>query len=115
MGKFQHAFKSLRIKEGLTQEEIAYKIGVTRSAVGNWEQGMREPDIETLEVIADYFNVDMNVLTGNTDDNYIEDLKSKQVAQLICDNNELMMLFEVVKDLSKERLVAIINFVNSMK
>lgn len=39
-------------------------MGMTRSAIGMYETGKREPDLETLEAFADYYNVDMNTLTG---------------------------------------------------
>lgn len=40
-------------------------MGMTRSAIGMYETGKREPDLETLEAFADYYNVDMNTLTGS--------------------------------------------------
>jgi transcriptional regulator with XRE-family HTH domain len=115
MGKFQNVFKSLRIREGLTQGEIAEKLGVTRSAVGNWEQGSREPDFETAEAIADFFNVDMNVLAGCADKTYCDDLQIKQIAAYIYETKELGLLFEAVKGLSTDKINAIIDFVNRMK
>ncbi len=47
----------LRKENKLTQEELAEKLYVTRQAVSNWETGKTEPDIETLQKIADEFNV----------------------------------------------------------
>lgn len=54
----------LRKREGLSQQELADKLKMTRSAIGMYETGKREPDLETLEVFADFYNVDMNTLTG---------------------------------------------------
>lgn len=54
----------LRKREGLSQQELADKLNMTRSAIGMYETGKREPDLETLEIFADYYNVDMNTLTG---------------------------------------------------
>lgn len=56
----------LRQREALTQQELADKIGITRSAIGMYETGNREPDLETLEIFADFYNVDMNTLTGHS-------------------------------------------------
>ena len=56
----------LRKRAGLTQQELAEKTGLTRSTIGMYETGKREPDLETLEVFADFYNVDMNTLTGST-------------------------------------------------
>ena len=44
-------------KEGLTQEELALKLSVTRQAVSNWETGKNLPDIEILINISNVFNI----------------------------------------------------------
>ena len=62
MTKFQREFKRLRKEHGLTQEEMAKALGVSRSTIGNYEQGIREPNFETLELISDFFNVSMGIL-----------------------------------------------------
>lgn len=55
----------LRKREGLSQQELANKLKISRSTIGMYETGKREPDLETLEALADFYNVDMNTLTGN--------------------------------------------------
>ena len=67
MGDFQNIFKRLRNSCGLTQAEMAEKLGISRSTIGMYETGAREPDFETLEKIADFFNVDIDYLLGRTD------------------------------------------------
>ncbi len=62
MTHFADALQFLRKRAGLTQAELAKKVGITRSALGNYESGTREPDFETLEAFADFFNVDLDVL-----------------------------------------------------
>ena len=44
--------KKLRSTKGLTQEELAAKLNVTRQALSSWETGRTEPDIDTLEQIS---------------------------------------------------------------
>lgn len=56
--------RSLRSEQHLSQQELADILEIGRSTLANYEQGKREPNFETLEKIADYFNVDMNYLTG---------------------------------------------------
>ena len=68
MSSFQTRLKELRLEEQLTQAELAAIIGISKSTISMYENGNREPDFETLETFADYFNVDMNYLTGYTDD-----------------------------------------------
>lgn len=66
MGNFQNIFRKLRTSSNLTQNAIAEKLGISRSTIGMYETGAREPDFETLEKIADYFNVDIDFLLGRT-------------------------------------------------
>lgn len=67
MGNFQNIFKRLRVASNFTQAEMAQKLGISRSTIGMYETGAREPDFETLEKIADFFNVDTDYLLGRTD------------------------------------------------
>lgn len=62
---FSSILKELRIAFGLTQEQLAERAGLAKSTISMYENGNREPDLETLEIFADIFNVDMNKLTGN--------------------------------------------------
>lgn len=60
---FSDVLRSLRMQHGLNQEELGKKIGLAKSTISMYENGTREPNLETLEAIADIFNVDMNTLT----------------------------------------------------
>ncbi len=62
MKKVGNVIKSLRIKDNMTQEMLAEKLNISRSSIGMYENGEREPSLELLEKIADLFNVDMNYL-----------------------------------------------------
>lgn len=64
---FGTVLKALRSQHDLTQRQLAEALGLSESTVGMYERGHREPDFETLESIADYFNVDMDYLTGRSD------------------------------------------------
>ena len=59
---FNTVLRELRKKKRLTQAELAKLTGLTVSAISMYENGNREPNFETLEVLADFFNVDMNFL-----------------------------------------------------
>ena len=69
MGSFNNILKSLRISRGLTQDELSKELKISRSTIGMYEKGAREPDFETLELIADYFYVDTDYLLGRTNRN----------------------------------------------
>lgn len=61
---FGTVLKQLRKDNSLTQAELARLTGLKVSAISMYENGNREPNFETLEIFADFFNVDMNVLLG---------------------------------------------------
>lgn len=61
---FGSTLKKLRLENDLTQQQLADKLGISRSAIGMYENGDREPDFETLEIIADFFNVKLDYLMG---------------------------------------------------
>lgn len=55
---------SLRKQNGLTQEQLAERINVSRQTVAKWEAEKGTPDIESLKIMADIFNADLNELAG---------------------------------------------------
>lgn len=55
----------LRRKKGLSQEELAAKLFVTRQAVSRWETGETIPNIETLKLLSKLFNASINTLLGS--------------------------------------------------
>ena len=55
----------LRTKAGLSQDELAEKVFVTRQAVSRWETGETVPNTETLKLLSNLFNVSINTLLGS--------------------------------------------------
>ncbi len=55
----------LRTKNGLSQDELAAKVFVTRQAVSRWETGETVPNTETLKLLSNLFNVSINTLLGS--------------------------------------------------
>lgn len=64
MGQFGGTLRKLRVEMGLSQNELSKFIGISKSSINMYERGEREPNFETLEAIADFFNVDMDCLLG---------------------------------------------------
>ena len=54
----------LRTEKGLSQEELAEKVFVTRQAVSRWETGETVPNTETLKLLSRLFDVSINTLLG---------------------------------------------------
>lgn len=61
---FAERLKELRKKSKMTQIEFAKKFNIANGTVGNWESGNRQPDYDTINKIADYFNVTVDYLLG---------------------------------------------------
>lgn len=69
MATFADRFKQLREESGLTQEELARRLGVSKGTVGNYESGARTPrKLDDLNSLADYFNVEIDYLLGRSND-----------------------------------------------
>ena len=124
MSSFSETLKKLRKQDGLTQEEAARQMGITRSALGMYETGKREPDFETLELIADFYNVDMNTLVGGS----AEPAPPLTPAEVINgdpeltalltrarDDPDIRMLFSVTKDASPEDVKMAIQIIQRFK
>ena len=57
--------RNLREKNGLTQEQMAERISVTRQAISRWETGLTQPNPELLKVLSREFGVSINTLLGS--------------------------------------------------
>lgn len=69
---FNNRLKEYRVLRGLSQTQLANKIGVSRSLVSMYESGERKPSFEVLESIADILNVSFNDLMGVDESHYIQ-------------------------------------------
>jgi len=82
--------KKLRTEKGLTQEELSKNLNINRATYAHYETGRREPDIETLKLLAKYFNVSVDYLLGNSDDrttlNPKEDTPYEKISKLVKEN-----------------------------
>ena len=62
--EMKEILKKLREKHGLTQEELAARVMVTRQAVSRWETGETQPNTETLKLLSREFDISINTLLG---------------------------------------------------
>lgn len=67
MANFSTRLKILRTEGDLSQQALADILKISKSSINMYERGEREPNFETLEAIADYFNVDLDYLMGRQD------------------------------------------------
>lgn len=67
MPKFSERLRQLRTECGISQQALANSLGdISKSSINMYERGEREPGLEMLEAIADFFNVDMDFLLGKS-------------------------------------------------
>jgi len=62
--EFKDVFKKLRESKHISQAKLAEDLNMSAGIIGMYETGKRKPSYETLEQIADYFNVEIDYLTG---------------------------------------------------
>ena len=106
--EFKDALKRLRTRQGLSQAELAKKLGFSPALIGLYEVGKRKPSFEALEVVADFFNVSTDYLLGKDDKSvYYFDVQTANIAQDISSRAELKELFELARTLKDEDIYII--------
>ena len=68
MSQFGNRLKKLREGRGMNQTDLANQLQVSSSAIGMYEQGLREPNVERLIRMADFFGVSLDYLMCRTND-----------------------------------------------
>lgn len=85
MNTISDNIKRLRKKSGMTQDELAEKMHVTRQAISNWETGKNQPDIDTLAALAEAFTTDINdLLYGNKKNEYPRYQRKYKISVSVC-------------------------------
>ncbi len=73
--------KEARKQCGLSQEQLAEKMSVSRSAIAKWENGLGLPNDESLKLLADYFGITIDELIPNKSNEEILVSKNKTIDQ----------------------------------
>lgn len=96
--KFGTILKNLREEINLSQQELADRLNVTRQTVSNYETNKRLPNKEMFEVIADFFNVDMDYLYG------MSDVKNKYQSLINNSNIDLASIPGIILPVQMKRI-----------
>lgn len=109
--EFKDRLRDLRLQRGYSQVELGKKLGLSNSTISMYERGERKPDFETLDLIADFFNVDVSYLLGKEIGSmYYLDPMVYDIAMRLSEDEELMCILEKTKDSNyRDRLVQIAN------
>lgn len=124
---FGQRLRELRKSRDLSQGDLANLLGVTRQAVSQYELGVREPNYEILQKIADCFRVDMDYLLGRVNDQstiavpingqpdvYYLDEEAREIVELMHKDPQYRTLFSASRKLSKEDLQIIMSMIERM-
>ena len=65
---FAERLKQMRLEKEIGQVEFAKQIGVSKGVISLWENGLREPKLSNLILIARFFNVSIDYLAGLSDE-----------------------------------------------
>ena len=93
INKFGLFIKKLRMDNGLTQEELAQKIPIDRTAVSKWERGITMPDSSSLLRLSDIFNVTINDLLNG---DYVNKNDEKVIVNLYEANYKNKKIIKII-------------------
>ena len=85
---FSEQIKKIRVDKGITQQEMANNLGISRQAISNWENDRNLPDIEMIIKIAQVFNLTLDeLILGGIDMNNMTEKLIKDGSE----NNRIKM------------------------
>lgn len=96
--------KKLRKEKQLTQKELAEKINVTHVSISGYESGKRNPDTETLQVLANYFGTSVDYLLGRTQIRNYTLLNDDEEFKAFANDPELQQWYKELPTNSEEDL-----------
>lgn len=108
--------KILRNEKGLSQRELAKMLNLSSSTIAMYETGKRKPDSETLEKIAQFFNVSTDYLLGLSSerspaDKILMDDKNKKVEiKELLDRYNVMLEGEPLDENAKDSVIELLKF-----
>ena len=107
--------RELRTRRGYSQSELAKALHLSKSTISMIEAGARKPSLEVLEIIADYFNVDIAYLMGKeAGSTYYLDPEAAEMAQELFERPEMKVLFDASRNASKEDIEAVAAILEKM-
>lgn len=114
--EFKERLRELRKRRGLSQVVLAERLGLSKSTIGAYETGDISPSLEALNAIADFFNVDIDYLLGKEEGStYYLDPEAAELAKEIANREELRVLFDATRDISKEDIDVVIRMLEGLK
>ncbi len=108
--------KELRLSKQLSQSELANLLGCNQTAVGKYERGQLEPNIETLKKLSTIFEVSVGYLIGNEDDfGNITVSPGQLTDQLTTQEKELLDAFNLLGPFERDGILVQVKALAKMK
>ena len=111
MSDFGSTLIALRKNHNMTQRELAEALNVSKSTISMYENGTRKPSFEVLGVIADYFNVDMDVLVGRDSPKSKYEIQNENISVVtirMMEDDDFYRAVELVLSMDPKELKAFI-------
>lgn len=117
MERFRITLHDLREQHGMTQAELARRLGCAASTISMYEQGRREPSFEVLRSIAEIFCVPVETLLCETGANaqQTEDEELWALREELRRRPEMRMLFSVSRKASKEDVMKTVKIIEALR
>lgn len=118
MASFPERIKKLRKEKGVTLQQLANEIEVTKSTLSRYENGRREPKSHIVQKLASYFNCSTDYILANTDERHTAESIKKQYEDENVDVEELFERFNVQlngQDLDEKEWKAVIETLRNLR
>ena len=108
--------KKLREENQITQKDLGKILGLSQQTIGHYETNRAQPDYETLNNMANYFNVTIDYLLGRTSkrkEAFYSRVDQEKILTAISDEPELLSIWNEIKD--RDELKTMINQVKDLR
>lgn len=111
-------FEQLLQKAGVTTYQVSKDTGISQTTFSNWKSGRSVPKLDKMQILADYFGVDIYYLMGDDgekEDCYYLNPETRQIAQTVFENKEMRLLFDASRNAKPEDIKFVAEMLQRLK
>lgn len=98
MATFADRIKGLREEHHLTQQELASRVGTTKSAISMYERGERRPSFEVADALTDFFDVSIAYLNGSSDERGQYPRHNRITVPLTAEEHSVLLAYQAASE-----------------